>query len=103
MKDCALAVSVTEEKVTVGLSLTSLTRTREPLDGDFEGKETLRAMLGVKLAGMMEEGRREADFRESRRDTVDMMCCVVVILIIWRSRRICDRAIEEFKYFEHSA
>ena len=81
MKDCALAVLAAGEKETVGLSLTSLTRTREPFVGDFEGKETLRAKLGVKLAGMIVEGRREADLRESMRDAVAMLSCLVILSI----------------------
>jgi hypothetical protein len=42
VKDCAIP-EFDVEKVTLGFSLTSLTRTREPLDGDFEGNEMVRS------------------------------------------------------------
>ena len=43
VNDWALPVFDADEKVTLGFSLTSLTRTRDPLQGDFEGNETVRS------------------------------------------------------------
>lgn len=43
VKDCALGLSDVAEKLTRGRSFTSLTRAREPLAGDLEGKETVRS------------------------------------------------------------
>lgn len=97
MKDWALAESAFEEKETLGLSLTSLTRTKDPFDGFFDGKETLRATLGAKLVGMIGEGRREADFRESMRDMVGTKHCAFVLLTIWWLGKMFRLGIDQFK------
>lgn len=67
MKDCALPEFDDDENVTLGFSLTSLTRTREPFEGVLAGNETVRSYVGVKFAGMIFEGSSEADFRLSMR------------------------------------
>lgn len=43
VNDWALPEFADDEKVTLGFSLTSLTRTKEPFEGDFEGNETVRS------------------------------------------------------------
>lgn len=56
VKDCAEAESEVAEKVILGVSFTSLTRTSEPLVGDLEGNETWRSYVGLKFAEMIGEG-----------------------------------------------
>ena len=74
MKDCAEPVDEIGEKVIFGVSLTSLTRTREPLEGCLEEKEMVSSCVGVKVGGMMAEGSREADLSESMSAIVISWC-----------------------------
>jgi hypothetical protein len=64
-----------EETEMMGCSLTSLTRARLPFSGERPEEEnlTLRSRVGVKVDGMMAEGRRLALFSESRRELLAAM------------------------------
>lgn len=48
-----------------GCSETWVTRAREPLEGEREGKDICREMEGVNVEGIIGEGRREAERRDS--------------------------------------
>lgn len=57
----------------VGASLTWPTRTKLPLEGDMDGNLTERLTLGVKLAGIILDGRRLALRSESSRSLDDIL------------------------------
>jgi hypothetical protein len=61
-----------------GASLTWLTRTMLPFDGDIEAKLMERSMLGAKLAGMMFDGRRLA----LRSDSINMFAAIVLSRVL---------------------
>ena len=70
-------VQEVEVNVILGWVATSLTRTKEPFEGDLEGKVMFREQLGVKVEGMIGEGSREADLRLSMNAVVAIVDCRV--------------------------
>jgi hypothetical protein len=65
VKDSDDGEGTSEDMEIVGISLTWLTRTKLPHDGEMDGKFTERLTLGVKLAGMMLDGIRVALLSDS--------------------------------------
>jgi hypothetical protein len=80
VKDWGGGAGTSEEMEIVGVSLTWPTRMRLPSEGEMEGKVTESLTLGVKVVGIIVEGRRFALRSEARRVVVSMMrhrwCCV---------------------------
>lgn len=67
-----------DDRDIVGVSLTWLTRTKLPSEGEMEGKFTDMLTLGVKFAGMMLEGRRFALLSDSINVLVAIVCNISV-------------------------
>jgi hypothetical protein len=82
VKDWAEGLGVGEEMEIVGADLTSLTRTKLPSEGDMEGKVMERLTVGVKVSGMILEGRRFAVLSDVIRLSVAMVAnrCASAVL-----------------------
>lgn len=79
-KECAWRTSCVNEMV--GASLTSLTLNKLPAATDLSLKETESSTEGLKVSGMMGEGRRAALEREESRAEGSIEAAIVVSLKI---------------------
>jgi hypothetical protein len=75
VNDCEAGGDVEEGIEIEGVSLTWLTRMKLPFDGEMDAYLTERLMLGVKLAGIIFDGRRLA----LRSDSINSFVAIVFL------------------------
>jgi hypothetical protein len=75
VNDCEAGGDVEEGIEIEGVSLTWLTRMKLPFDGEMDANLTERLMLGVKLAGIISDGRRLA----LRSDSINSFVAIVFL------------------------